>query len=55
MSSASSRRQRAARMALERHMDVVFCDNRVVSIGGDGAFEDQALAAAQLAEERYQP
>jgi cyclic 2,3-diphosphoglycerate synthetase len=45
----------ATRMALERHMDVVFCDNGVVSTGGDGTFEDQALAAAQLAEERYQP
>jgi hypothetical protein len=43
----------AARMALTRHMDVVFCDNRVVSKGGDGSFEDLALGAAQLAEERY--
>jgi cyclic 2,3-diphosphoglycerate synthetase len=43
----------AARMALERHMDVVFCDNRVVTIGGDGTFEDLALRVADLAEERY--
>jgi len=33
---------------------VVFCDNRVVSTGGGGSFEDEALAAAQLAEERFQ-
>lgn len=44
----------AARVALARGMDVVFCDNRVVSTGGGGSFEDEALAAAQLAEERFQ-
>jgi cyclic 2,3-diphosphoglycerate synthetase len=43
----------AATFALERHMDVVFCDNRVVTIGGDGTFEDLALRTADLAEERY--
>jgi cyclic 2,3-diphosphoglycerate synthetase len=43
----------AARIALAQDMDVVFCDNRVVSRSGDGSFEDRALAVAQLAEERY--
>jgi cyclic 2,3-diphosphoglycerate synthetase len=43
----------AARMALERHLDVVFCDNRIVTIGGDGTFEDLALRTADLAEERF--
>lgn len=43
----------AARVALERHMDVVFCDNRIVTVGGDGTFEDLALHTADLAEERY--
>jgi len=43
----------AARIALERRMDVVFCDNRVVTVGGDGSFEDLALRTAALAEERY--
>jgi cyclic 2,3-diphosphoglycerate synthetase len=45
----------AATFAFERHMDVVFCDNRVVTIGGDGTFEDLALRTADLAEERYNP
>ena len=44
----------AARFALERGMEVVFCDNRVVSIGGDGSFDELALATADLAVERYQ-
>ena len=43
----------AARMALAEHMDVVFCDNRVVTVGGDGPFEDMALQVAALAEERF--
>lgn len=43
----------AARAALEQGMDVVFCDNRVVTTGGDGTFEDLALETASLAEERY--
>jgi cyclic 2,3-diphosphoglycerate synthetase len=44
----------AARFALERGMEVVFCDNRVVSIGGDGSFDELAPATADLAVERYQ-
>jgi len=43
----------AARVALERDMDVVFCDNRVVTIGGDGTFEDLVLSTASLAEARF--
>lgn len=44
----------AARVALERGLEVVFCDNRVVSTGGDVSFDDMALATADLAVERYQ-
>ncbi|MDQ6724959.1 MAG: hypothetical protein M3066_02115, partial [Actinomycetota bacterium] len=43
----------AARMALEKGTDVVFCDNRVVTVGGDGSFEDMGRRMATLAEERY--
>ena len=43
----------AARVALERGMEVVFCDNRVVSVGGDGTFEVLALETAQAAAERF--
>ena len=43
----------AARTALERGLDVVFCDNRVVTTGGDGTFEGLALETATVAEERY--
>jgi cyclic 2,3-diphosphoglycerate synthetase len=42
-----------ARMALERGMDVVFCDNRVVTVEGDGAFEELVLQTATLAEQRF--
>jgi predicted GTPase len=45
----------AARVALERDMHVVFCDNRVVTTGGDGTFEDLVLKTASLAEERFAP
>lgn len=41
------------RLALERQLDVVFCDNRVVTTGGDGTFEDLVLETATLAEERF--
>ncbi|MHB8668981.1 MAG: 2,3-diphosphoglycerate synthetase [Acidimicrobiales bacterium] len=44
----------AARTALERGMEVVFCDNRVHSIGGDGSFEALTLATADLAGSRHQ-
>lgn len=43
----------AARIALEKGLDVVFCDNRVVTVGGDGPFEEMARRTATLAEERY--
>jgi cyclic 2,3-diphosphoglycerate synthetase len=43
----------AVRAAFERGMDVVFCDNRVVSTGGDGPFEELALATVDVAIERF--
>ena len=43
----------AARMALHRGMDVVFCDNGIVTTGGDGSFEELIRAVADRAEERY--
>jgi cyclic 2,3-diphosphoglycerate synthetase len=43
----------AVRIALERGMDVVFCDNRVVSTGGDGPFEELALATVDTAIQRF--
>jgi cyclic 2,3-diphosphoglycerate synthase len=43
----------AARVALERGMEVTFCDNRVVSTGGDATFDELALATADVAIERF--
>ena len=43
----------AAKVALEQDVEVVFCDNRVVTVDGDGTFEDLVLEAATLAEERF--
>ena len=43
----------AAKTALQRGMRITFCDNRVVSIGGDGSFDDLALSTAGLAVERF--
>jgi hypothetical protein len=43
----------ATRVALERGMEVVFCDNRVVSVGGDGPFEELALNTVHRAVERF--
>jgi cyclic 2,3-diphosphoglycerate synthetase len=43
----------AARVALERGIDVVFCDNRVVTVGGDGEFEEMVTALADLATSRF--
>jgi predicted GTPase len=43
----------AARVALEREMEVVFCDNRVVSVGGDATFEELALNTTDLAVRRF--
>ena len=42
-----------ARAALEQGLDVVFCDNRVVTNGGDGTFEILVQQAAGLAEKRF--
>jgi len=41
--------------SLERGLEVVFCDNRVVSLGGDGSFDELALATTDLAVERHHP
>jgi len=43
----------AARFALDRGMEVVLCDNRVVTIGGDGPFEELGLDIADLATQRF--
>jgi cyclic 2,3-diphosphoglycerate synthetase len=43
----------AAKTALKRGMEITFCDNRVVSVGGDGTFDDLALGLADLAVERF--
>ena len=43
----------AARVALERGMDVVFCDNRVVTTGGGDTFESLVLNTATRAEKRF--
>ena len=42
----------AARFATERGMEVVFCDNRVVSVDGEGEFEEAATELAELAISR---
>lgn len=44
----------AVRHALARGMEVVFCDNRVVTMGGDGSFEDLAVSVADLAARRFE-
>jgi len=43
----------AVKAALERGMEITFCDNRVVSTGGDGTFEEVALATADKAVHRF--
>ena len=43
----------AARYALERGIEVVFCDNRIETLGGDGTFDELALASADLAARRF--
>ena len=43
----------AAKLALARGVDVIFCDNRVVTTGGDGTFEQLVQQAATLAEKRF--
>jgi cyclic 2,3-diphosphoglycerate synthetase len=43
----------AVRTAMGRGMDVVFCANEVISVGGDGSFEGLATATAARATERF--
>lgn len=43
----------AAKTALARGMEITFCDNRVVSTGGDGSFDELAVGVADMAVERY--
>jgi cyclic 2,3-diphosphoglycerate synthetase len=43
----------AVGLALERGMDVVFCDNQVVTVGGDGTFEELSLHVTELARQRH--
>ncbi len=43
----------AVKAALERRLEIVFCDNRVASVGGDGAFDEVVLATADEAVERF--
>jgi cyclic 2,3-diphosphoglycerate synthetase len=43
----------AAKTALKRGMEITFCDNRVVSVGGDGTFDDLVIGLADLAIERF--
>ncbi len=43
----------AARLALERGMEVVFCDNRVVASDDGHSFDELGLATADLAIERF--
>jgi cyclic 2,3-diphosphoglycerate synthetase len=43
----------AVRAALARGMEVVFCANHVVSVGGDGDFDGLATATAALATDRF--
>jgi cyclic 2,3-diphosphoglycerate synthetase len=44
----------AVRAALGRGMHVVFCANRVESVGGDGDFDELAAATAARAVERFE-
>ena len=43
----------AVRLAFDRGMDVVFCDNQVETISGDASFEELGLAVADLAVQRF--
>lgn len=43
----------AARYALKRGIEVVFCDNRIETLGGDGTFDELALATVDLAAQRF--
>jgi cyclic 2,3-diphosphoglycerate synthetase len=43
----------ATRVALERGWDVIFYENRVLTVDGDAPFEDVATSVADLATERF--
>lgn len=43
----------AAKIALQRGLEVVFCDNRVETISGDGSFDELAAEVADLASQRF--
>jgi cyclic 2,3-diphosphoglycerate synthase len=43
----------ATRIALGRGMEVVFCRNEVVTVGGDGDFNELGRATVRLAKERH--
>ena len=43
----------AVREGLERGMEVTFCDNRPVSTGGDGTFEELGTATVDTARDRF--
>ena len=43
----------AVKLALGRGMDVVFCDNRVETMSGDGSFDELGLEVADLATQRF--
>jgi predicted GTPase len=43
----------AVRAGLARGMEVVFCANEVVSVGGDGDFDELVLATGALATGRF--
>jgi cyclic 2,3-diphosphoglycerate synthetase len=43
----------AVKVALERRLEAVFCDNRVITTGGDGEFDELVLATADEAVKRF--
>jgi cyclic 2,3-diphosphoglycerate synthetase len=43
----------AARYALERGMEVVFCDNRVAPVEGGPSFDEMGSAIADMAQQRF--
>ncbi|MGH9178525.1 MAG: 2,3-diphosphoglycerate synthetase [Acidimicrobiales bacterium] len=43
----------AVNLALQKGIDVIFCDNRVETVSGDGSFEELAVELADLAGQRF--
>lgn len=43
----------ATRVAIEAEMDVVYCDNRPVTVGGDGPLDEWLTSVADLAIQRF--